>query len=282
MSEINFKKNILLFLIAFIPLMSLLLIPIGEGDGYTKFLPDQLFIQVTYVFWMSVVASIIGAVIVGFLLAPLFLIAHRFTVGLRMKYGIQERPEPKKLKIGFKALFPSLLAINFALMFAQFEWIQELVLIDWRLEQGKAMVLMLTFITILPLFMGISHGLFSSVWFLLDAGIVFTNKEKVKELRDPIEVRSVGGWYHYILKGYAGIGIIISYIFFTEAVVAETGGFENGIILIPLMPILMVLMSIPAFIILELTVSIRINFIRKYAEKLKITQKLEDPLDIGK
>ncbi|MHA1149319.1 MAG: hypothetical protein ACTSR8_13875 [Promethearchaeota archaeon] len=282
MSEINYMKNLLLFIIIIAPFFFLMvLFPLNER-GFTRLLPDLLFFQIGYVFWMSAIAAVIGAVFAGFLLAPLFLIAHRYTVGIRMTYGLQERPVPKKLKAGFKGLFPSLLAINLALMYAQLPWVQEFVLSDLWLnrENAAAMQLMLTFASILPLFMGISHGVFSSVWFLLDAGIVFTNKNKVKDLRDPIEVRSVGGWYHYILKGYAGIGIIVSYFFFSNAVISETGGIDEGIFIIPLIPLLMVIMSIPAFIILEKTANVRKKYILKYAKKLGITQPLEDPLNI--
>ncbi len=34
-----------------------------------------------------------------------------------MFYGIQERPEPEKFKGTFKAFFPALMALNFALIF---------------------------------------------------------------------------------------------------------------------------------------------------------------------
>ena len=281
MSEINYKKNILLFLITLIPLLMLQLMPDPGGTGFTRLLPNNLFFQIAYIFWMSSIAAIIGALLVGFVFGPLFLAAHKYTVGMGMIYGIQERPEPKKLKAGFKALFPCLLAINFALMFAQFDWVQEIVLLDFRKEQGEVMKNMLAFVTILPLFMGIAHGLFSGVWFLLDSGLVFTNKQKVKDLRDPIEIRAVGGWYHYILKGYAGIGIIISYFLFSNAVISETGGIDEGIILIPLLPILMVIMSIPAFIFLEITAKMRIKYMQKYAKMLGITESLEDPLEIA-
>ena len=277
MSEISFKKNTILFLITITPFLMMLFIT-GE-DGFTKLLPNQLFFQMSFIFWMSAVAAIIGGVFIGFVLAPVFLAAYKYTVGLRMTYGIQDRPKPTKLKVGFKALFPCLMAMNLALMFAQLESVQNLVLTDYRLTEDTSMIIMLTFVSILPLMMGISTGIFSPIWFLLDAGIVFTNKNKVKDLRDPIEVRSIGGWYHYILKGYSGIAIIVSYILFTNSLITDRG-LDNGFFLIPLLPFLMIIMCIPSFIILEIVVEFRKKYMLKIAKKFNITQALEDPLDI--
>ena len=283
MSKINYKKPIIIFLVTFIPLILFAFLP-GETRGYTKLLSDSLGFQMSYIFWMSTIASIIGSVFVGYALGPLFLAAHKYTVGIRMTYGIQKRVEPTKLKIGYKALFPALLALNLAFLFAPQDWVRDFVINEHWAQNNDiaAMDFLVVMITILPLMVGISFGIFSPVWFLLDAGIVFTNKEKVSELRDPIEIRSVGGWYHYILKGYAGISIIISSITFSDSVIKETGGFENGIFLVPLLPLLLVILAIPAFIFLEKTAKSRNKFMLKIAKALGIKDPLEDPLNVGK
>ena len=95
-------------------------------------------------------------------------------------------------------------------MFAFTSWVQKIAVNS----SGDEQVAMVTLLALLALMTGISMGIFSSVWFLLDAGIVYTNKEKVKDLAQPTEVRSVGGWYNYLLKGYAGISVILSFYAF--------------------------------------------------------------------
>jgi len=282
MSEISYKKHLIVFsiILGFLLLLTILV----DSPGYTQLLPNHMGFQISYIFWMSAIAGIIGALFIGYLLAPVFLIVHKYTVGIRMKYGIQERPKPSKIKIGFKAVFPALMAINLALMFSQFIWVQDIVLMpNYALEHGgknAGQVPLVTLATILPLMFGIAMGLFSPIWFLLDGGIIFTNKEKVEGLRDPIEVRSVGGWYSYILKGYAGIAIIVAYIIFANNMMALVE-FNPGLFLIPLLPFLLMVMGVPAFILLEITAEQRKKYILTIAKKLGITEPLADPLDIG-
>ncbi len=284
MSDINYKKPILISL-ATLACLILFSTVVGNETGYTQLLPDSMGFQIGYLFWMSMIATLIGCVFIGYVLAPLFLVAHKYTIGIRMQYGIQERPQPTKLKIVYKTIFPALMAINLALMFSNLEWVQNLVINpEWlnnssvNTEAQKPLVVLAT---ILPLMCGISMGIFSPIWFLLDAGIVFTNKEKVKGLRDPIEVRSVGGWYHYILKGYAGIAIIVTYFFFASDMLTTTQ-FNPGLLLVPILPLLIIVMSIPAFVIMDITAEHRKKFMLTIARKVGITESLEDPLDLGK
>lgn len=280
MSEISYKKHLIVFSVVLGCLMFTILI---DSPGYTQLLPDHLGFQMFYIFWMSAIAGIIGSILIGYILSPIFLIVHKYTLGVRMKYGIQNRPEPFKVKIGFKAIWPTLMAINFSLMFSQFEWVQNIILSPTYIIQPSdiAKIPLVTLVTLLPLMFGISMGLFSPIWFLLDGGIVFTNKDKVKGIRDPIEVRSVGGWYNYILKGYAGISIVYVYTMFTINVVAVVE-FNLGILLIPLLPFIIIVMAVPAFVILDITAKHRKKYMQKIAKKIGITEPLANPLDIGK
>ena len=279
MSEISYKKHLIVFSVV---LGVLALTIFVDSPGYTQLLPDHLGFQMYYIFWMSAIAGIIGSVFIGYLLGPIFLIVHKYTLGIRMKYGIQNRPEPFKVKIGFKAIWPTLMAINFSLMFSQFEWVQNIILSPtYVVDAGDLVKIpLVTLVTLLPLMFGISMGLFSPIWFLLDGGIVFTNKEKVNGIRDPIEVRSVGGWYNYILKGYAGISIVSVYAIFTINLLAVVD-FNPGVFLIPFLPFLLIVMAVPAFVILDITAKHRKKYMLKIAKKFGITEPLTNPLDIG-
>lgn len=276
----KYTKNLIIFLAIIIPLLLFTFIPI-EGNGFISFLPDSMGLQIGYIFWMSAIAGIIGILFIGYLLAPLFLLAYKFTVGIRMTFGIQERPESKKLKIPFKALYPALMALHIALIFSTDSGVQDLLLnaIYVSNPQNLAFIPMATAGVLIPLTFGIAMGIFSPIWFLLESGIVFTNKDKVKGMRDPVEVRSVGGWYHYLLKGYAGISVILSYILFI-AIIVEEGKFNMGVILMVLLPVILIFMAIPGFIILDMTDKHRQKFMRKIARSFGISGPLENPLDI--
>ena len=67
------------------------------------------------IFWT--IGAILGALLFGYLLGPFFLFMHKNTIGRNMTYGIQDNPEPEKLRWMTKCIFPSLMAINFSLMF---------------------------------------------------------------------------------------------------------------------------------------------------------------------
>ncbi len=271
--------GVFIIVIGFILGISLL----ANDTGFARFLPNQLGFQIGYIFWMSAIAAIIGAVFTGYILGPLFLVVHKYTIGMRMTFGIQERPVPQKLKIYFKALFPALMALNLAFMFSDSALAQEIIISpEWLANPGTSQVQvpLVVLAMLLPLMSGIALGLFSPVFFLLDAGIVFTNKEKVRNTRDPIEVRSVGGWYNYMLKGYAGISVIISFILFASVVVPTLN--NPAVVLVVFLPIIMLIMYIPAFIILEYTAEHRKKFMRKIANRFGIKEPLSDPLDIGK
>lgn len=276
----KYKKSLILFLVIMIPLVMFTFVPI-EGNSFLSFLPNSMGLQIGYIFWMSALAGIVGILFIGYLLAPIFLFAYKYTVGIRMTFGIQERPESKNLKIPFKALYPALMALHIALIFSTNQSIQDLLLNASYVSNSnnQAFIPMATAGALIPLTFGIAMGIFSPIWFLLESGIVFTNKNKVRGMRDPIEVRSVGGWYHYLLKGYAGISVIVSYILFIANVVEE-GQYNHGVILMVLLPVLMILMAIPGFILLDMTDKHRRKFMRKIAKCLGISGLLENPLDI--
>jgi len=275
------EKKILKPLIVFLVVFGILIVLsfIIEGVGFTQLLFDHLGFQIGYVFWMSAVAAIIGSVVIGYALGPLFLVAHKYAIGIRMKFGIQEREHPQKLKIFLKALFPALMALNFTFMFANSPILADIIVNpEWAENSPSAQIPLVVLATLLPLMSGFAMGLFSPVFFLLDAGIVFTNKEKVRYTRDPVEVRSVGGWYHYLLKGYAGVSVIISFFLFASEVLETI--HNPSVFLVAFLPLLLLIMYIPAFLIMELIVEHRKKYILKFAHKLGIKEPLDDPLKI--
>ncbi len=229
-----------------------------------------------YMFLMYIVAPILGALIGGYLLSPLFLWVHKNTIGRKMVYGVQDKPQPDKFKLTFRGFFPALMAINFALMFGSNEVIQELM-INTAVANDAAMR-MIMIITLFPLCMftiGITAGLFAPVWFLLDSGVVYSNKEKIKDTALPDEVRSVGGWYIYLLKGYAGISVIFAYYTFISSAYAAGGMEGPAIALLPILPILLTIALIPTIVIFDIMSQKKKVYVLKWAKKFGIVDTVD-------
>jgi len=254
----------------------------AEGGVYlTPLIPikkaDLGFIF-SIIFFIIIITNIIGAVLVGYILGPVFLYVHKKIIGKKMIYGVQERPKTNVFKGTLKAFFPNLMATGFALWLIESEDIAKMFVVESVLNSvggymyGIVVMIMIT--------SGISMGLFSSGWFLNDSGIVFTNKEKKKLSTEPIEVRSVGGWFQNFLKGYAGISVIYAfYIFMWRQVFSVEGSdlFPNmlGSIGILFVPIFFSLLGLPAIIILDKTLDKRKNYMLKFAKKLGIVETMD-------
>ena len=260
--------------------MPIMMIIFMGGAGFFKLIPiDHLGLHTASVTFMITISAILGGVIMGYLLAPLFLLIHKRLIGRRMIYGIQNRPEPEKFQGNFKAFFPALIAINIGLMFSSSSIVKDMILSESYLiaPGGENIWPFVVFFMLLIITTGIGMALFSPVWFLLDAGIVYTNKEKVKNKSNPIELHSVGGWYMGFLKGYAGISVFFSYFTFIIQLITQIGeeAYWTAVIMYPIVPLLVVMWSLPAIVILDMIKERRKKFVLNYAKKLGILEEID-------
>ncbi|MBN1215442.1 MAG: hypothetical protein JXA99_08350 [Candidatus Lokiarchaeota archaeon] len=281
----KYKKILIPYIII---LSSILLLSVLSQDvfneysrGFSKVIP--LPTQGTQTLWIisfSIISGIIGAYIGGYAIGPVFLFLHKKIIGRKMIYGFQNKEQSDQFKGYYiKALFPALLAVHFCLLFSANVDIQELVVYH---ENSSAVTQMMTFSVLLPIFLGIGLGIFAPTWFLLDGSIIYTNKKKVEKLSDPIEIRSVGGWYIYLLKGYAGISVFITYYDFFSRLITEVDINASSLMLIllwPIMPLFLAYLMISVIIILDKTFDKRRKYIRKWANKFGITEPLDFDLD---
>ena len=129
------------------------------------------------------------------------------------------------------------------------------------------------FLVLLMFTIGLGTLVFSPTWFLNDAGIVYSNEERVAGTDAPVEGRAVGGRFTDFLRGYAGIGVVFSYIqfltvFFSEKTIPPNP-VDVGIFLLFFLglPIFLLMAVIPSLIILDVTKEHRIRFVRNFAEK---------------
>ena len=90
----------------------------------------------------------------------------------------------------------------------------------------------------------------------------------------------MGGWYLFIMKGYAGISVIIEYIIFFDIFLRQMFNLMFHDVVIALVifipfPITLTFVFIPAIIILDIIKEHRKKYIRKWAKRLGITDIFE-------
>ncbi|MFX1537292.1 MAG: hypothetical protein ACFFDI_24050, partial [Promethearchaeota archaeon] len=170
------------------PLIPILVI--GGGQPFTYLYPGGFGTQMGLVMLSVPISSMIG-VLLGYIVAFIYLFIHKIIIGGGMTYCIEDRTKleeirRKKFYGMLKALFPALLAINIAFILSEYPEIQALVVrpnpnpVPNEPAEFIALANRLqTLFMISGLGMVIPMALFSGAWALLDAGIVFTNKNEV-------------------------------------------------------------------------------------------------------
>jgi len=232
-------------------------------------------------------ASITGTLIGGYLFTPLFLYLHTKFFRNRYKYGIYLKPEYKKFKFASQGLFASLMAINISLLLLNPDTVHfTLGNFGVSPEDLTPDQYTITFVILLIFTFAFTNILFSPTWFLMDSGIIYSNKLKLHKTNKPLEIRSIGRWYEQFLKGYAGVSVLLSYIEFITIFFIAAGNnlalFVITLIMFIPFPILMIIPSVPALIILDIIKEKRNNYILNKARKLGITDTMEVSIDIKK
>lgn len=184
----------------------------------------------------------------------------------------------KRISSGY---YPALFAINLnSIILFSAQWILDLLL-STNLIEVEGLVYSTTYVPgflVLVIFtIGIGTLVFSPIWFLTDAGIVYSNEERVAGTDEPIEGRTVGGRFTDFLRGFAGLGVIFSYIQFLTVYISEQTIPSNLMDIIVFavfffgLPLFLLIAVIPSLIILDVTKEHRKRFIRNTAEKMGIT-----------
>jgi hypothetical protein len=203
---------------------------LGTVDIY-EILTHNLAIDTAIIFLSIPIVCIIAFIMGGYLFTPLFMFIHKKVLGRNLIYGIREMQRPKTFKGAFtNSLFPAFLAFNIGILLSNESVLHDLLFVD-MFNPGSAIYQILTLLILFPLVSGVGIGVFSAAYFLLESGIEYTNKERKKVRRGsfPTEVRSLGGFYLYYLKGYAGIWVIISLFILIFSFFSDIEGVSFGI-----------------------------------------------------
>ena len=232
-------------------------------------------------------SSVFGAIIGGYLFSPLFLYLHIKTFRNRYQYGIYSKPDYKKFKFTTQGLFASLMAINISLLLLNPDTVRfALGNIGVSPQNITPDLYTITFVILLIFTFAFTNLLFSPTWFLMDSGILYSNKLKLNETNKPLEIRSIGRWYEQFLKGYAGVSVLISYVNFITIFFIAAGANLSLFIITLIMfipfPLIMIIPSIPALILLDIIKEKRTNFILNKARKLGITDTMDVSINLKK
>jgi len=226
-------------------------------------------IQAILVFISIIVGSVIG-VVLGWVFGPLFLILHATLITRKKIYDVQSTASRTGFN-GFKrAFYPSLMAISIALNFAAMPEIKAWLLDPIWLTTGSAEASwpFITLILLLIFTIIISTGLFSGVWLLLETGLIYRTRESEEASLEPVETRSIGGWYSSIFRGYAGVGAIIGFYIFALVALSSNVHFSIPALLIP-MPLILMILSGPALVLFDATHIQRVQKLTGLAEKYR-------------
>jgi len=276
-----------LYIVFWIILMIVLLTFLGEATriNLTPLLSKQNFIiELTLIFILILpLSSLLGLVFGGYIISPLILYLHKKINRSKRFYGILHEKKQEKPRMISKGIFPMLMSINLASLLLTPTFIQLILSAEiiFRLESVSNLPMLTQFLAesvALMITFGLTTTFFSSVWFLKDAGIIYSNKEKIESSEEFVEVKSIGEWLNTFLKSYAGIGAFLTYFIVIYNIYSNflTNTGVLNILNIPIlilwigMPFYLAISLIPTIILNDLLETKRVNYIKKIAEKLDI------------
>ena len=273
-----YKKPIIISIVSLAISILIFIFNPPDSTPYTPLIPvDDAVFEILIVLIILPITGILGSFIIGYLLVPIYLFVHVKIIGCNLEYGFLEMdtPKNKKFKKSFQSFFPILLAVNISLILASNqEFMSIIVYPDHQVNPGE--VNPIGFMFLLMYTVGISMGLFSAAWFIIGTGIIYSNKKKVEKTGDPIEIRSVGGFFKSLLKGYAGISVILSFI---NYLVFLTSFWQSDLLINILMqiaiPVLITCFNTLTMMILDITKGIHKKYVRFIAKKLGVVDNLE-------
>ncbi|MFX1391261.1 MAG: hypothetical protein ACFE9Z_14445, partial [Promethearchaeota archaeon] len=227
---------------------------VGFGQDLTPIIPFRDYgIEIAFISILILpLSSLIGTLVGGYLFSPILLYLNVKIFRNRYQYGIYRKLDYNKFKYFSQSLFSALMAINISLLLLNPDTVFFVTRFTGPLTPVNYTI---TFVILLIFTFIITSLIFSPTWFLMDSGILYSNKQILNKTNKPLEIRSVGRWYEQFLKGYTGVSVLISYIEFITIFFIAVGGdlalsIVNLIIFIPF-PIILVIPSIPTLIILD-------------------------------
>ena len=228
--------------------------------------------------------SLLGTIIGMYGISKLQFVIHRKLIGSKCVYKFDAIEISKKTMKFRTWLFPILMAVNLSLVMQTPEVLDLIIDLGISFSEGDTSVLysMTCFVVPLLFTTGIGTLFFSSSWAVAAAKIYYSKTTDPSDLLHEKEIRTVGGWYLTILKGYAGIGILISYYtFISNFLVPIMNSMAFNFIIIanlllwPTFPFVIALSLIPSYLFFTSRVNRVVDSLQQYVKEKGI-QKLEE------
>ncbi|QEE14331.1 hypothetical protein DSAG12_00144 [Promethearchaeum syntrophicum] len=241
----------------------------------------------TIILFSILIFSLLGGFLGGYFLSPLFIIIQMKVIGRNLIYATEDKPNSIKFKDFFsKIIFPSLFAFNLAFLLYKIPTVRQFILTPSYYTDTDPITNIFVISALLPLVIAIAMIVFAPAYFIIDAGLIHTNKEKDKDVPIPTEVVSVGALYLNFLKGYAGIAVIINFytLIFEISESLASGGTMTIIFSIawPIMPLLIAFIILPVIIAFDVTFDSRKQYILKFCRKMGINKTLTIQIETNK
>ncbi|MFX1565664.1 MAG: hypothetical protein ACFFCH_06725 [Promethearchaeota archaeon] len=246
------------------------------------------------------VLIIIGGLLGALLLVPLYLGVHRLIYKRSRNYAfINHEVQPSLGRWLRRGILPTLFAVYVSITLANI-MVDTLGLdfltsvfassIDPFVEDVITLKIMLWgFTGLIAVF--ICCALVVPTWFLDDAGLLTSNVRIENPLEaDPNQlpnISGVGSWLARLLKGYAGIAVILLYItMLTESIIlswqyfllfgfAELPYLIVNLLMFPLYPVIILFLCLPLLMILDYGVQLRKRFVLRIGEWMGIEKQID-------
>ncbi len=247
----------------------------NTGAAIYSYIPITGAVTGLLILFVIVIITALCGVLVGTLLSDLFLTIHNKFLGKKLDYSIQEISTPNYETTILSALFPSLMGISVAISICKTSSVQTLILTDYARDPTGPLAQfgsdLLTFVGVLPITVFLGFLIFVPIWVILKSGIVFSNKPKVDKKGLPVETMSVGTWFIYLLKGYAGPGVLTGFVSFTSDSLSNAGTDYVSIALFYIVPFVVLAVTMPALLLYEQLQKGRVKSLQNTARKLGIS-----------
>jgi len=213
-------------------------------------------------------SAIIGTLI-GFVLAPLFLWIYKKYMGRNHLFAIQDPESMEKPHGMLMGFFPALLATNLALILIFDSNVMSMPLFQDYYLQWNTIVFL--FFILGALLQAPAFALFSAAWIIDESGIVLISKYGTAELQ------ATGKWFLALLKGYAGIGVIIALYQFIFEFLGTYGSLVHysAILFLFILPIIATVWVFPAILIVGVTETRRRDYILGFAKRFGFRTEFE-------
>ncbi|MDO8123544.1 MAG: hypothetical protein Q6364_04110 [Candidatus Hermodarchaeota archaeon] len=246
------------------------------------------------------VTILLGGLIGGILFVPLYLGVHRLIYKRSRNYGfLDHQITPSLSRWLRRGILPTLFAVYVSMTLAN-------ILVDTLGDPILSLIFADTInlaiediVTIKIMLWGITGlvgtfvccALVVPTWFLDDAGLL-TSNVKIDQPLDTIpnqlpNISGVGFWLARLLKGFAGIAVIILYATtLTESIIStwqyvlmfgivELPYLIVNLLMFPLYPIIILLLSLPLLMVLDYVVQSRQRYVKRIGEWMGIQTHFE-------